>query len=196
MTRIAKYSALVSLLLTVISAGAQLPANFVDQQVANGLDQVMGITFDTTGRMWEWEKRGVVKIFENGAFLPTPLIDISEEVGNFGDIGLMGFALDPDFYNNGYFYLYYAVDRYYLFHYGTAGYDPLANEFDGATIFRLVRYTADAATNFTAVIPGSKLILLGADKKSGVPVLKGAHGGGALIFGTDKTLLVTTGDGA
>ncbi|HYV90793.1 MAG TPA: PKD domain-containing protein [Chitinophagales bacterium] len=184
------------LLFFFTSIKAQLPADFVDQLVAGGLDQVMGIKFDTTGRMWEWEKRGVVKIFENGAFLPTPFIDISEEVGNFGDLGLLAFAIDPGFYNNGYFYLYYTVDRYYLLHYGTSDYDPLSNDYHNATINRLTRYTADAATNFTTVIPGSRVILIGPDKKSGVPVLHQAHQGSSLVFGTDKSLLITTGDGA
>ncbi len=51
---------------------------------------------------------------ENGVRWPTPLIDLSEEVGDWRDYGLLGFALDPNFYVNGYIYLLYVVDYHHL----------------------------------------------------------------------------------
>jgi|694.fasta_scaffold07250_20 hypothetical protein len=43
----------------------------------------------------------MVWIIENGARLPNPRIDISEEVGNWRDHGCLGLALDPAFLSNG-----------------------------------------------------------------------------------------------
>ena len=48
--------------------------------------------------MFVWEKAGRVYIVENGVRHSIPLIDIREEVGNWRDFGLIGFALDPDFF--------------------------------------------------------------------------------------------------
>ena len=156
-----------------------------------------GFAWDNNGQQYLWEKGGKVWIVDtNGVNLPTPLIDISEEVGNWRDHGLNGFALDPGFLSNGYFYLYYTVDRHYLMNFGTVNYNAGANEYYDATIARVTRYEANAATNFTTLVPGSRLILIGSTKKNGIPVLHETHSGGSLIFGSDGTLLVSTGDGA
>ena len=53
-----------------------------------------------------------------------------DEVGAWGDHGMLGFALDPNFRVNGYIYVLYVVDRYYLFHFGDPDYDPNANEYN------------------------------------------------------------------
>ena len=62
--------------------------------------------------MFVWEKAGKVWVVENG--IKSLLIDISPEVGNWNDFGLLGFALHPDFEINGYFYLLYTVDRHHF----------------------------------------------------------------------------------
>ena len=95
---------------------AQLPTDFYAEEVSTNWDRPVGLTFDDNGQMYVWEKSGKVYIVDtNGTKLPQPLIDISEEVGDWRDHGLLGFALDPAFLTNGYFYLLYAVDNYYLF---------------------------------------------------------------------------------
>ena len=114
-------------LLQATNLSAQ-PAGFIDQSYATGFAQAVGITFDEDGRMFVSEKGGKVWIVENGVKSTNPLIDISEEVGNWRDFGLLGFALDPDFLVNGYIYLLYIVDRHHLLYHGTPGYDPNANE--------------------------------------------------------------------
>lgn len=156
----------------------------------------MGITFDGNGRMFVWEKGGKVFIVENGIRNPNPLIDISDEVGNWRDFGLLGFALDPEFLNNGFIYLLYLVDRHHLLHYGSAEYDPQTDEYFNATIGRLTRYTAEKTTNFTTIDYSSRKVLLGETKETGFPSLHESHGTGSLVFGTDGTLMVSLGDGA
>ena len=172
------------------------PPGFADQVYVSGFDQAVGITFDANGRMYVWEKKGIVWIVENGVKDPTPLIDISEEVGNWRDFGLLGFALDPNFLSNGHFYLLYIVDRHHLLNFGTPSYNPNTNEYFDATIGRVTRYTANAANNYSTANLNSRQVLLGETKETGLPHLHQSHGIGALVFGTDGTLLVSMGDGA
>ncbi|HFA49705.1 MAG TPA: PKD domain-containing protein [Bacteroidetes bacterium] len=172
------------------------PAGFTDQLFLGGWNEVAGFKWDANGRMYVWERKGKVWIVENGVKLPSPLLDISDEVGGWRDFGLLGFALDPNFLSNGYFYLLYVVDRHHLLHAGTPQYDPNVNEYFDATIGRITRYKADAATNYTSVVAGSRFILLGEGPGDGPPVLHESHGIGTLVFGDDGTLMATLGDGA
>jgi PKD repeat protein len=172
------------------------PANFTASVFMTGWNEVEGFRYDATGQMYVWEKNGRVWVVDtNGVKLPVALLDISEEVGGWRDHGLNGFTLDPNFRTNGYYYLAYTVDRHYLLNYGTASYNAAVNEYYNATIIRVTRYTANAATNFTTTLPGSRLILIGETKKTGIPLLHESHSGGQLVFGTDGSLLLTTGDG-
>ena len=82
------------------------------------------ILFDAAGKGYITLKRGIVRVLDTtGVLLPTPLIDISEEVVGDSDHGLVSMALDPNFEKNGYFYLLYSVDRHHLLHFGTPEYD-------------------------------------------------------------------------
>ncbi|MCC6384631.1 MAG: PQQ-dependent sugar dehydrogenase [Bacteroidia bacterium] len=174
-----------------------LPPNFQRVLVNNSWTELTGFRFDSTGQMYVWEKGGKIWVIDtNGVKLPNMLLDISEEVGNWRDHGLNGFVLDPNFRVNGYYYLFYTVDRHYLMNFGLPSYNSSTNDYYSATIARVTRYTADPATNFTSTIPGSRLILLGEDKKTGIPVLHESHSGGQLAFGSDGSLLISTGDGA
>ncbi|MBL7964327.1 MAG: PQQ-dependent sugar dehydrogenase [Flavobacteriales bacterium] len=155
----------------------------------------MGVCWDANGRGYIWEKGGRVKIYQGGAVLPTPLIDISEEVGHWRDHGMLGFALDPNFLTNGHIYMLYAVDRHHLMNHGTPNYSATTNEYFAATIMRITRYTA-VGPNFTTVNYASRLVLLGETASTGVPMLHESHSTGSLVFGADGTLMATVGDGA
>ncbi len=187
---------LVSIFFCLVPSIAQtVPSGFNDAVVVSGFNAPVGFTFDANGRMYVWEKSGKVWIVDNGTRLPNPLIDISEEVGNWRDHGCLGFALDPDFLTNGKIYLLYTVDRNYLMNYGQPGYDPAVDQYFSATIMRVTRYTATGPA-FTSVTPTSRKVLLGETKKTGVPLLYESHSTGSLVFGSDGTLMLTTGDGA
>ena len=190
---------LLSFLLCLSSlsggASAALPAGFTKTLVAGPWDQPVGVTFDANGRMYVWERPGRVWIVENGVKSATPLIDISEEVALWGDHGLLGFALHPNFANNGYIYLLYAVDHYYLQHAGQPGYDPNQSETNPPTIGRITRYTARASDGFHSVDPASRRILLGETPSTGCAILYLSHGVGSLVFGNDDSLLASCGDG-
>src|SRR3954469_623790 len=173
-----------------------LPSNFTETTIGGGWNEAVGITFASDGRMFVWERAGRIWIVENGVKSAQPFLDISDEVGGWRDFGLLGVALHPDFYNNGYVYLLYVVDHYHLTHAGQPGYDPTINEYFQATIGRITRYTARASDGFRSIDPSSRLVLLGESIDKGIPILHESHGVGSLVFGTDGTLLASCGDGA
>ena len=175
-------------IVSIFSAKAQLPAGFTDQLHSDGWQAPTGLTFDASGKMYVTEKEGKVYVVENG--IKTLFIDISEEVANYGDYGLLNFVLDPDFMTNGHVYLYYVVDRYFLFHYGDAVYDQ-----PGATIARVTRYTKPTPGSSNMVDYGSRLVLIGETHSTGFPMTGTNHGGGGMVFGNDGTLFVSCGDG-
>ena len=175
---------------------AQLPPLFNDQLLSQDWGFIVGLTFDEDGDMYVWDKAGKVFVVKDGKKVEEPLIDISEEVLNYGDHGMLGFALHPNFLNNGYFYLLYAVDQHYLLYAGTSSYSPTTTTPEVATIGRVTRYTADPASAFTTTIPESRKVLIGERKDTGIPLLHKSHGVGSLVFGADGTLMVSSGDGA
>ena len=187
---------LAILLARCFSVLAQTPpAGFVSSVVSSGWNEPVGLTFNSTGsKMFVWERPGKVWVVVNGQ--RQLVLDISPEVGAWEDQGLLGFALDPNFNTNGYLYLLYVVDRHYLQKFGTAAYSDTTNDYYSPTIGRLTRYTATPAGTGYTVNLASRKILLGTTASNGIPSTFNGHVVNALLFGTDGTLLVSTGDGA
>ncbi len=179
---------------------ATLPPGFAETIVPGPVDgewsEAVGLTFDNTGRMFVWERTGRVWFRDPNDVSFTLLLNLSEEVGAWVDYGFVGFALDPNFRQNGNIYCLYAVDRHYLLNFGTANYNPNSNEYFNATIGRLTRFTCRASDDFRSVDPASRFVLIGETKQTGFPLCSDTHGVGSLVFGADDTLLVSCGDGA
>ncbi|MDR7276382.1 PQQ-dependent sugar dehydrogenase [Catenuloplanes atrovinosus] len=75
-----------------------LPAGFREQTVLTGLSQPMNIEFAADGRVFVAEKAGRIKVFDSIAdTTPTIYADLSTNVHNQNDRGLLGLALHPDF---------------------------------------------------------------------------------------------------
>ncbi len=176
--------------------GQPLPPNFADQEVVGGWNLAVGVTFGPDGRAFVWEKGGKVWLVENGVRSEQPLIDISEEVGNWGDYGLLGFTIDPNFATNGRIYLLYVVDYYYLTHFGQPGYDPTQSTDYYDTIGRLTRYTCNAADGFRSVNYNTRQVLVGESITTGWPMTRDSHGVGTVMFSKDGSLMAGCGDGA
>ncbi|CAM3675037.1 PQQ-dependent sugar dehydrogenase [Pontibacter korlensis] len=198
LTRLCRYTFAILLFSILLVNPQQVfaqPDGFVEEQVGGEWDAAVGLTFSDNGeRMYVWEKAGKVWILENGEKLEEPLLDISEEVGNWGDHGLLGFTLDPNFESNGFIYLLYVVDRHHLMNYGKGGYNPTANEYNEATIARVTRYKVRNDGRSTDM--NSRKVLLGESASTGIPILYVSHGIGSLVFGEDGSLMISVGDGA
>ena len=175
----------------------QLPEDFFDQTIRSDFNFVLGLTFDQSGQLYLWEKQGkVIVIDTTGQRVAEPLIDISEEVCNWKDHGLMSLALDPNFEKNGYLYVIYAVDLHHYFKFGTPEYSPDSMTINAATFGRVERFQADVTTNFQTLIPNSRKILLGETIENGIPLINEFHGLGTIVAGEDGTLLISVGDAA
>jgi glucose/arabinose dehydrogenase len=154
---------------------------------------LVGLMFAPDGRLFVWQKNGVVRIIKNGALLPTPFIDLSAKVNTSDDRGFWGFTFDPNFATNGFVYMTYTYEE--------AG-NP--NDFHAKTS-RLTRVTANPA-NPDVAIPSSEIVILGSISTppcSAYPINSdciatdsGSHALGTVLFGHDGTLFVGNGDGA
>ena len=198
----------IGVVLIGIKINAQSPPpgfSISDATNAPDWEQAVGAVFSNDGsKLFVWEKRGHVYLCNRnvatGKYTKQiqPVINIADEVGNWNDFGLVGFALDPDFSSNGNIYLYYVVDRHHLLTGGLAanGYNPATNNYKSATIGRITKYSTLISGGNLVVDPASRNILLGETKSTGIPILHNSHGVGSLAFAADGTLLATSGDGA
>jgi glucose/arabinose dehydrogenase/chitodextrinase len=154
---------------------------------------LVGLAFAPDGRMFVWQKNGVIRVIKNGTVLPTPFLDISAKVNTFDDRGFWGLAFDPDFASNGYVYMTYVFEN-------------TGNTNDtGPKTSRLTRVTANPA-NPDVALPGSEVTILGtigsppcSAHPAGSDCI-GAEGSshtlGSVVFASDGTMFVGNGDGS
>jgi glucose/arabinose dehydrogenase len=130
---------------------------FVAQTIASGLSGPTAMDFDSTGRMFIAEQRGVVRVYQNGQLLPAPFIDIQDQVNFRNDRGMLGVAVHPDFPATPYVYVSYTYDPP-----ETASNTGLAGRDGGGNrVARITRFTADAATGYNTAVPGSETVTVG-----------------------------------
>ncbi len=167
------------------------PPDFEEVTVVGGLHQPTNFAFAPDGRIFIAGQQGDVRIVKDGVLLSTPFVELP--TNTFVQRGLFGLALDPNFAENGYVYL------FFTFEHDAA--DPT-----GPKTSRLIRVTADG----DVAAPGSEIVLLGSvvgdssrsfceDFPPGSDCLPAdgcCHVGGGLRFASDGTLFVATGDGA
>ena len=180
------------------SAGAAtLPPGFQESTVFSGLTNPTAVRFSADGRVFVAEKSGLIKVFDNLTD-PTPTVfaDLSTNVHNFWDRGLLGFALDPGFPATPYVYVLYAHDAAIggiAPRWGTPGVlsdpcpTPPGATADGCVVSgRLSRLQAAGNT-----MTGTEQVLI-EDWCQQYP----SHSVGSLAFGADGALYVSGGDGA
>ncbi|MFI5132144.1 MAG: PQQ-dependent sugar dehydrogenase, partial [Chitinophagales bacterium] len=193
----------LALFICIRSWTQTLPPGFSATSIGSGWVSPVGAVFTGNGqKLFVWEKGGRVYVCNrNGAGnyikQAIPVLNISEEVGDWRDHGMLGFALDPNFLNNGYIYLLYVVDRHHLVHFGTPNYSAAINQYYAATIGRVTRYqTITNGSGELVANTATRSILIGETKSTGIPILHESHGVGGLAFAADGMLLITAGDGA
>ena len=77
------------------------------ETVVEGVDTPWGIAFLPDGRMLVTEKKGALRIVQNGTLLPEPVGGIPA-VRSQGQGGLLDVAVHPDYATNGWIYLSYS----------------------------------------------------------------------------------------
>ncbi len=175
-------------------ASAQIvEPGFESEVVVDGLTLATAMAFTPDGRIFIAEKGGSIRVVKNGAVLPQPLVTLTD-VNTFGDRGLIGMAIDPNFAQNGYIYLSYTFEN-----------TPGLN-IGGPKTGRIVRMTVvgDTASEST------KVVILGtvggtadapscanyATTSDCIPSDSNSHSVGGLRFGPDGKLYATLGDGS
>jgi len=177
---------LLSVGATATHAQTFTDAGFYAENAASGatFDVPVAFAFAPDGRIFVAEKSGFVYVIQNGAKIATPFIDLSWDVLDHHDRGLLGMVLDPNFATTGYIYFLYTFD------WNGAG-DGQRLDVPG----RLVRYTASAGDPNIADT-NSRLVLIGSTYPVGFPACYFSHAPGCLRMGSDGTLLISAGDGA
>lgn len=127
------------LLVGSSSIHAQLPAGFIRERLASGLNPT-SMVIAPDGRIFITEKNGLIRILRDDILLEDPFLEI--EVDDANERGLGHMVLHPDFETNGYLYVFYAVP--------------------GLKHNRISRFTAIG----DKVIPGSEKIIMELDVMS------------------------------
>jgi glucose/arabinose dehydrogenase len=92
-------------------ATSVLPSGFTDEVAFSGLTNPTSVRFSPDGRIFVAEKSGLVEVFDSlNDTTPTVAVDLSNQVDDFWDRGLLGMTLDPNFPTNPYVYLLFTYD--------------------------------------------------------------------------------------
>lgn len=160
-------SFLVPLLLAALGTAQSPPPGFVYETLSDGqLLNATAMAFLPDGGLLITERAtGRIRIYRDGVLQAAPWATVP--VGSFSSFveqGLLGIAVDPDYRNNRYVYVYYT--------------EPTLNE---NRIGRLTE-VGGSGTNLTVLTrPGE------------IPT-DWYHNGGTMVFGHDGTLFVASGD--
>ncbi len=130
------------------------------QNLYTGLIQPIAIDFSPSGNLsWIAEQRGTIRMVENGVLLPGFFLDFRDRINGTRDRGLLDIAVHPNFPAQPFLYLIYTYDPPEV---NSQPAGSLAGpDGNGNRAGRVTRVTADAATNFTRVVPNSEIVLLG-----------------------------------
>ncbi|HEY8167788.1 MAG TPA: PQQ-dependent sugar dehydrogenase [Candidatus Limnocylindrales bacterium] len=138
-------------------------------KVAGGLQALTQITNagDGSGRLFAVEKRGTIRVIDNGAVQPGYFMDIRSLVAESGERGLLGLAFHPDFASNRRLFVYYTRN--------------------GGDIV-VERYTTNAARTNVDESSGRYVLRIEHSNQTN-------HNGGGMAFGPSGYLFIAVGDG-
>jgi glucose/arabinose dehydrogenase/PKD repeat protein len=173
-------------------AGAStLPSGFRDSVVLSGLTNPTVLQFAPDGRIFVGQKNGVIKVFQSLTDTsPVTVADLSAEVDDYWDRGLLGLALPPNFPASPYVYVLYTYDA------PIGGTAPTWNDgcptppgptTDGCVVSARVSRLQISGN----VMTGSEQVLV-----NGWCQQFPSHSIGTLLFGRDGYLYAGAGDGA
>jgi glucose/arabinose dehydrogenase len=173
-------------------AGAStLPTGFRDSVVLSGLTNPTVLQFAPDGRIFVGQKNGVIKVFQSLTDTsPVTFADLSGEVDDYWDRGLLGLALPPNFPADPYVYVLYAYDAPIggtAPVWGDACPTPPGPTTDGCLVSARVSRLPISGN----VMTGTEQVLIN-NWCQQFP----SHSIGTLLFGRDGYLYVSGGDGA
>src|SRR6185503_3593351 len=157
-----------------------LPPGFVATPITPALDEPVSIAFAPDGRLFVAEKKGVVKVVQNGNVVST-FIDLQSEINSEGDRGLLGIALEPDFATGRHIWLLYTVDPEF---------GPPDESSETSLFGRLTRYQGTVASSGNVAGPGSRKVLLGNTAADGFPDCWTSHAIGTVRANADGSVFV------
>ena len=166
MVRCARF-ALLTLLLTTVSAWAQVP---ILEPLVSSLDQPVFLTYahDGSNRKFIVEQPGRILVLQPGSTSPTVFLDIRSRVLSGGERGLLGLTFHPQYGVNGRFFVNYT------------------RQTDGATV--VAEYHVSGSNPNAADSSSETVLLLIAQPFPN-------HNGGMIEFGPDNYLYIGMGDG-
>lgn len=143
--------------------------NYTFDPVVIKMREPIGIAHADDNRLFINERNGVIRILDKGAILPQPFLDLRDRVSIEGNIeqGLLSLAFDPNYVENGYFFVTYTDDNFdvHLERFQVSDDNPnIANKDSSEELLFIEHKTA-------------------------------AHHGGHLRFGPDGYLYMSVGDG-
>ena len=162
-----------AIIATVFSSqlsAAPVDGNFTADYVLDG-GGTTKMGFDHAGRLYMAQKRGrLMRALPNGSGgfqTAVEMLDVQSQVDSESEGGLLGMALDPDFVNNRFIYLFFTT----------------------TSDQRLVRYTFN--TTFSAIESGSATVLV-----SGLPAATAVHKAGDIAIHPNDPyhVLISLGD--
>ena len=192
------------------AAGPTLPTGFSDQVAITGMSEAVSADFAPDGTAFIALKTGQVKVADYNAGTgvwgaATDFADLQTQVDNYGDRGLTGIAVDPQFPTRPYVYVNYTYDKDprdgpggVVPRWGTGtAYDSCpapateANPSIAGCIVqdRVTRLTASRASGAWRMTSEKELLASGCYQFS-------SHASGDVAFGPDGKLYASSGEGA
>jgi glucose/arabinose dehydrogenase len=163
---------------STITPATTLPAGFSDATLFN-VNHPTAIAFTPDGRMLVTTDAGLVRVYQGGALLAKPAVNLTSKICSAGERGMMGVAVDPAFNDNQYIYVFWTFNKF-------DNQCPVGTT--DTPVNRVSRYKLGADSH---VIAGSGKVIV-----DNLPSPATGHDAGDLHFGVNQLLYISVGDGA
>jgi hypothetical protein len=120
-------------------------------------------------RIFIAERPGRIRVFQNGALLATPFLDISSRVSIDGERGFFSFAFHPQYAQNGFVYVHFTDQT-------------------GDIVVERFTRSGSVSSNVADLSSRTSIITI-------LHRMASNHNGGVVAFGADGLLYLSTGDG-